>query len=87
MIEGDDPNAFALPGGYVFVNTGLIQMAEEEDEFAGALAHEIAHVAARHMTRRETKAEIANHRHHSAECGAGRMGGVAAARRPACRCP
>ena len=60
VIESDDPNAFALPGGYVFVNTGLIQIAEEEDEFAGALAHEIAHVAARHSTRRETKSELAN---------------------------
>jgi predicted Zn-dependent protease len=60
VIEADDLNAFALPGGYVFVNTGLIQMAEEEDEFAGALAHEIAHVAARHSTRRETKSQIAS---------------------------
>jgi beta-barrel assembly-enhancing protease len=60
VLEADDLNAFALPGGYVFVNTGLLQMAEEEDEFAGALAHEIAHVAARHLTRRETKSEIAN---------------------------
>jgi len=60
VIESDDVNAFALPGGYVFVNTGLIQMAEEEDEFAGALAHEIAHVAARHLTRRETKSQLAN---------------------------
>jgi predicted Zn-dependent protease len=60
VIEAEDLNAFALPGGYVFVNTGLIQMAEEEDEFAGALAHEIAHVAARHSTRRETKSELAN---------------------------
>jgi len=59
VIEADDLNAFALPGGYVFVNTGLIQMAEEEDEFAGALAHEIAHVAARHSTRRETKEQLA----------------------------
>ena len=60
VIEADDLNAFALPGGYVFVNTGLIIMAEEEDEFAGALAHEIAHVAARHMTRQATKSQIAN---------------------------
>jgi len=60
VIEADDLNAFALPGGYVFVNTGLIVMAEEEDEFAGAVAHEIAHVAARHMTRQATKSEIAN---------------------------
>ena len=60
VIEADDLNAFALPGGYVFVNTGLIVMAEEEDEFAGAVAHEIAHVAARHMTRQATKSQIAN---------------------------
>jgi len=60
VIEADDLNAFALPGGYVFVNTGLITMAEEEDEFAGAVAHEIAHVAARHMTRQATKGQIAN---------------------------
>jgi len=60
VIEADDLNAFALPGGYVFVNTGLIVMAEEESEFAGAVAHEIAHVAARHMTRQATKSEIAN---------------------------
>jgi predicted Zn-dependent protease len=60
VIEAEDLNAFALPGGYVFVNTGLIVMAEEEDEFAGAVAHEVAHVAARHMTRQATKSEIAN---------------------------
>jgi len=52
-------NAFALPGGYVFVYTGLVKMADEEDEFAGALAHEIAHVAARHMTRQATRQQIA----------------------------
>lgn len=60
VIEADDLNAFALPGGYVFVNSGLIIMAEDEDEFAGAVAHEIAHIAARHMTRRETKSQLAN---------------------------
>lgn len=60
VIQADELNAFALPGGYVFVNTGLIKMAEEEDEFAGAVAHEIAHVAARHMTRQATKSELAN---------------------------
>jgi predicted Zn-dependent protease len=59
VLEGPEVNAFALPGGYVFVYTGLIKMADEEDEFAGALAHEIAHVAARHMTRNATKGQIA----------------------------
>jgi beta-barrel assembly-enhancing protease len=60
VIESDLPNAFALPGGFVFVHTGLIKMADEEAELAGALAHEIAHVAARHMTRQATKSQLAN---------------------------
>jgi predicted Zn-dependent protease len=60
VIDAEAPNAFALPGGFVFVNTGLIELAEEEDELAGAMAHEIAHVAARHMTRQATKSQIAN---------------------------
>src|SRR5215469_1869207 len=60
VIESDVPNAFSLPGGFVFVNTGLIQLAEEEDELAGSVAHEIAHVAARHITRQATKSEITN---------------------------
>ncbi len=60
VIESDQPNAFALPGGYVFVHTGLIKMADEEAELAGAMAHEIAHVAARHMTRQATRAEMLN---------------------------
>jgi len=57
----NDPalNAFALPGGYVFVNSGLFDIAEDEDELAGALAHEIAHVAARHLTREMTKSRLA----------------------------
>ncbi len=59
VIDGPtDVNAFALPGGYVFVYTGLIKMADEEDELAGALAHEIAHVAARHLTCRASKQEL-----------------------------
>ena len=58
VIDNEIPNAFSLPGGYVFVNTGLIELAEEEDELAGAMAHEIAHVAARHMTREATKSQI-----------------------------
>jgi predicted Zn-dependent protease len=60
VIEGDSPNAFALPGGYVFVYTALIKIADEEDELAAAMAHEIAHVAARHMTKQATKSQIVN---------------------------
>jgi len=60
VVEDETPNAFALPGGFIFVNTGLIKIASEEDEFAGAVAHEIAHVAARHLTCRATKGQLAN---------------------------
>jgi predicted Zn-dependent protease len=60
LIEGDAPNAFALPGGYIFVYTGLLKIASEESEAASAMAHEIAHVAARHMTCQATKSQIAN---------------------------
>jgi predicted Zn-dependent protease len=60
VVDDESPNAFALPGGFVFVHTGLLKLASEEDEFAGALAHEIAHVAARHLTCRVTKQEIAS---------------------------
>jgi predicted Zn-dependent protease len=58
VIDGPELNAFALPGGHIFVYTGLIRVADEEDELAGAMAHEIAHVAARHMTCRATKGEL-----------------------------
>jgi predicted Zn-dependent protease len=59
IVEGEAPNAFALPGGYIFVYTGLIKIASEEDELAAAVAHEIAHVAARHLTCQATKSQIA----------------------------
>jgi predicted Zn-dependent protease len=59
VIDGDEVNAFALPGGYVYVYTGLLKLASEEDEFAAALAHEIAHVAARHMTCQASKVQLA----------------------------
>ncbi len=49
VIRGLDPNAFAIPGGYVFVTTGLLVMAESQQEIAGVLSHEIAHVTHRHV--------------------------------------
>jgi predicted Zn-dependent protease len=58
VIESSEVNAFALPGGYVFIYSGLIRIADEEDELAAAMAHEIAHVAARHMTRQATKDQL-----------------------------
>ncbi len=60
VIDSDEVNAFALPGGYFFVNSGLISRADTEAELAGVMAHEIAHVAARHGTRQASRAEIAN---------------------------
>ncbi len=56
VIDSDDVNAFALPGGFFYVNTGLILAADNEAELAGVMAHEIAHVAARHATREMTRA-------------------------------
>lgn len=60
VIESDEVNALALPGGFFYVNTGLILAANEEAELAGVMAHEIAHVAARHGTEQYTKAQIFN---------------------------
>jgi predicted Zn-dependent protease len=60
VIDGEEVNAFALPGGFFFVYTGLILKADNEAELAGVMAHEIAHVAARHGTRQATRGEIAN---------------------------
>ena len=57
VIDSDEVNAFALPGGFFYVNSGLILRAQEEDELAGVMAHEISHVAARHGTKEATKAE------------------------------
>lgn len=59
VIEDPTVNAFALPGGFFFVDTGLILEADTEAELAGVMAHEIAHVAARHGTRQATRGEIA----------------------------
>ena len=60
VIDNPEVNAFALPGGFFFVNSGLIELAETESELAGVMAHEIAHVTARHGTRQATRGQIAN---------------------------
>jgi predicted Zn-dependent protease len=59
VVDTEEVNAFALPGGFFFVNTGLILKAESEAELAGVMAHEIAHVAARHGTKQATRGELA----------------------------
>jgi beta-barrel assembly-enhancing protease len=58
VIDSDVVNAFALPGGFFYVNSGLILHADEESELAGVMGHEIAHVCLRHGTKNATKSEI-----------------------------
>ncbi len=55
IIKDESLNAFAVPGGYIFVNTGLLEEIDREDELAGVLAHELAHVQARHLAKRIEK--------------------------------
>lgn len=52
VVEGEEVNAFSLPGGYVFVNEGLVKATANDDELAGVIAHEVAHIAARHAVKR-----------------------------------
>lgn len=61
VIDSDEVNAFALPGGYFFVNKGLILGADNEAELAGAMAHEIAHVCARHAMENQGKGTLLNY--------------------------
>jgi beta-barrel assembly-enhancing protease len=60
VLDAEEVNAMALPGGFFYVNAGLIMKAESESELAGVMAHEIAHIAARHGTRQATRGEIVN---------------------------
>ena len=69
VINVSDVNAFALPGGYMYVNRGLIEAAKSEAELAGVMAHEISHVAIRHGTNQASKAYLA-------QAGLGVLGGV-----------
>ncbi len=60
VIDSDEINAFALPGGFFYVNSGLILAADNEAELAGVMAHEIAHVAACHAAREQTRGQLVN---------------------------
>jgi predicted Zn-dependent protease len=60
LIDSSEVNAFALPGGFLFVNSGLVLKADTEAELASAMAHEIAHVAARHGTRQASRGQVIN---------------------------
>jgi predicted Zn-dependent protease len=61
VLDSDDVNAFALPGGFLYVNRGLLEAADNEAEVAGVVAHEIAHVAARHGVEQASKGELFNY--------------------------
>ena len=69
VVNSADINAFALPGGFVYVNRGLIEAVRNEGELAGVLAHEMAHVAQRHGTSQATKA-------YGAQMGVGLLGSL-----------
>ena len=51
LIDADDINAFTLPGGFIFINTGMFRLSDNEAELASVAAHELGHAAARHATR------------------------------------
>ena len=75
VLDSEEVNAFALPGGFFFVNSGLMLKAESEAELAGVMAHEIAHVAARHGTRQADQGADHQLRHHPADLH-GRLGRI-----------
>ena len=55
IVDGVEPNAFALPGGHIYVSRGLLSLTNDEDELANVLAHEIVHIAARHHAQRQAR--------------------------------
>ncbi len=69
VVNASDLNAFALPGGYIYLNRGIIESARNEGEVAGVLAHEIAHAALRHGTHNASKAYLT-------QAGIGILGGI-----------
>lgn len=78
VIDADVINAFALPGGFFYVNTGLILAADNEAELAGVMAHEIAHVAACHIARQNTRGTLAQLASIPIIFTTGGLGGLAA---------
>jgi len=60
VLDQDEPNAFAAPGGYVFVSRGLLVLTNDEDELAGIVGHEITHVTERHSAKRTAKNRVPN---------------------------
>src|SRR5438552_12167003 len=69
VVNSSDINAFALPGGFIYINRGVLENARNEGEVAGVVAHEISHVALRHGTHQASKAYLA-------QAGIGILGGI-----------
>jgi predicted Zn-dependent protease len=69
VVNASDINAFALPGGYIYINRGILENAKNEGEVAGVVAHEIAHSALRHGTHQASKA-------YAAQAGLQILGGL-----------
>jgi predicted Zn-dependent protease len=80
LLDSDVPNAFALPGGYVYITRGLLALAESEAEVAGVLGHEVGHVTARHTAQRQTQATGAGLLATLGTIGAAIFGGEVAGR-------
>lgn len=70
LLDSDEINAFALPGGYLFIHRGLLEAAENDSQLIGVIAHEIAHMTARHGHRLMKKATIASILYQAAQVGA-----------------
>jgi len=79
VVRDPSINAFAVPGGYVYVNVGLINHARNDDEVAAVLGHEVAHVHAHHMARQQEKSQLINYASLLAMLGAFVQPGFAAA--------
>jgi predicted Zn-dependent protease len=60
VLRSKEINAFAMPGGFLFIDTGLLEKADSETELAGVIAHELAHVSARHGSKMMKRATLAN---------------------------
>ena len=79
VIENDEINAFAMPGGYIYIHTETILMARNVSELAGVIAHEVGHVALRHIAENYARSRTASLGHRVLVLGAGLAGGNAAA--------
>ncbi|KAF0247841.1 MAG: peptidase M48 Ste24p [bacterium] len=78
LLDSDEINAFALPGGFLFINRGLIEKASNESELVGVISHELAHVSARHGARLMKKATITGIFYQAAQVAAVVLTGGAA---------